>query len=86
MKKMAKIISMFAVLCGISSAGAGTMPPPDNPATGIWVQQVGDIVPHADTRATLYYTKYAGYDKDAVKSLKYYYDGAGYLQLLQKDF
>ena len=85
MKKMAKkYIAMCALLCA-GAASAANIEPPINYATGIWVQQVGDIVPHASTRATLYYTKYASYSKDAVKSLQYYYDGAGYLQLLQKD-
>ena len=84
MKSIVKIFLALASCCGLAMA-QGTMAPPENPATGIWIQQVGDIVPHASTKATLYYTKYASYQKDAVKSLQYYYDGAGYLQLLQKD-
>ena len=86
MKKMAMTyVAMIALVCAGTVGAAVVTEPPNNPAQGIWIQQVGDIVPHASTRATLYYTKYAQYQKDAVKSLKYYYDGAGYLQLLQKD-
>ncbi len=84
MKTIVKTLLALAFGCGFAMA-QGTMAAPENPATGIWIQQVGDIVPHASTKATLYYTKYASYQKDAVKSLQYYYDGAGYLQLLQKD-
>ena len=87
MKKMTYIAMLVLAYAGMASAAEtpAHIDPPANPAVGIWIQQVGDIVPHASTRATLYYTKYSNYDYDAVKSLKYYYDGAGYLQLLQKD-
>ena len=60
-----------------------TMPTPENPATGIWIQQVGDIVPHASTKATLYYTKYE--QNDRVKSISYQYNGAGYLLMKPSD-
>ena len=84
MKKMASKIWLLAMLCG-SGMALAAYPAPDNPATGIWIQQVGDIVPHNDTRATLYYTVYSGSQYYGVKSVDYYYDGAGYLQLLNKN-
>ena len=77
-----KTVLAVAFGCGMATA-AGNMAAPENPATGIWIQQVGDIVPHASTKATLYYTKYS--QDDRVKDLNYYYDGAGYLQLLSKE-
>ena len=82
MKTIVKTLLALAFGCGFAMA-QGTMAPPENPATGIWIQQVGDIVPHASTKATLYYTKYS--QNDRVKDLNYYYDGAGYLQLLNKE-
>ena len=83
MKPIVKIFLAIASCCGMAMAQGGTMAPPENPATGIWIQQVGDIVPHASTKATLYYTKYS--QNDRVKNLSYYYDGAGFLQLLNKE-
>ena len=62
----------------------GTMPAPDNPSTGIWIQQKGEIEPHNATEATLHYTLFNGYG-DRVKALSYYYDGAGWLNLMRKD-
>lgn len=82
MKTTMKTLLAIAFGCGFAMA-ADNMAPPENPATGIWIQQVGDIVPHASTKATLYYTKYS--QDDRVKDLSYYYDGAGYLQLLNKE-
>ena len=82
MKTTSKTLLTVALCCGFTMA-AGNMAPPENPAVGIWIQQVGDIVPHASTKATLYYTKYS--QDDRVKDLNYYYDGAGYLQLLSKE-
>ena len=82
MKTTMKTLLAIAFGCGFAMA-ADNMAPPENPATGIWIQQVGDIVPHASTKATLYYTKYS--QDDRVKDLNYYYDGAGYLQLLSKE-
>ncbi len=83
MMKMAKwLISVGVLGCASFALGASGYGEPSNPATGIWIQQVGDIVPHAATTETLYYTKYA--QNDRVKSLDYYYDGNGYLQLKNK--
>ena len=59
------------------------IPTPENPATGIWIQQIGDIVPHAATKATLYYTKFR--ESDRVKSISYQYNGAGYLLMKPSD-
>ena len=84
MMKMAKRLIAFGML-GLVSHAFGLAPgysEPSNPAAGIWIQQVGDIVPHAATTETLYYTKYS--QNDRVKSLDYYYDGNGYLQLKNK--
>ena len=83
MKTLAKLFLMCVAAAGTALAAGGTIAAPENPATGIWIQQVGDIVPHASTKATLYYTKYS--QSDRVKNLSYYYDGAGYLQLLNKE-
>lgn len=74
---------IMAVLCSMGLALA--LPVPENPATGIWIQQKGEIAIQDPTNATLYYTKYAAYEKDAVKSVKYEYDGAGFLRLVTKD-
>ena len=82
MKTTLKTLLAVALCCGFAMAADG-MAPPDNPATGIWIQQVGDIVPHASTKATLYYTKYS--QDDRVKRLSYTYDGAGYLLLHSKE-
>jgi hypothetical protein len=84
MMKMAKwLISVGVLGCASFALGASGYGEPSNPATGIWIQQVGDIVPHAATTETLYYTKYA--QNDRVKSLDYYYDGNGYLQLEKQE-
>ena len=77
MLKVTKYISSLLVLMAASYAMAGPYAAPENPATGIWIQQVGDIVPHKGSKATLYYTKYA--ENDRVKSISYQYNGAGYL-------
>ena len=66
-----------------ASAADIEIPAPENPATGIWIQQIGDIVPHAATKATLYYTKFR--QSDRVKSISYQYDGAGYLLMKPSD-
>ena len=79
MKKMAKILSVW--ILG-AAALVFAAPIPENPATGIWIQQIGDIVDQPSTNATLYYTKYVGDDR--VKSIDYFYDGLGYLRLLNK--
>ena len=62
MKTTMKTLLAIAFGCGFAMA-AENMAPPENPATGIWIQQVGDIVPHASTKATLYYTKYSENDR-----------------------
>ena len=81
MRNTLKCISLL--LLSVASVMAQTMPAPENPATGIWIQQVGDIVPHASTKATLYYTKYE--KEDRVKSISYQYNGAGYLLMKPSD-
>ena len=76
---------MVAILSAAALAFAGVATPegaPENPATGIWIQQIGDIVEQSSTNATLYYTKYVGNDR--VKKIDYFYDGLGYLRLLNK--
>ena len=83
MMKMKKYIAALLMLMAAPSAMAGGFAPPENPATGIWIQQVGEIVPHAGTKATLYYTKYS--QKDRVKSISYQYNGAGYLLMKPSD-
>ncbi len=79
---MAKNIMALFTLCCAGLASAATVGAVSNPATGIWINQKGDIVPQPDSWATLYYTKYS--QNDRVKSLDYYYDGAGYLKLQNK--
>ncbi len=74
---------LLAMAAGAAAQSSASLPPPENPATGIWIQQVGDIVPHAATKATLYYTKYE--ENDRVKSISYQYDGAGYLLMKPSD-
>ena len=84
MKKMARNLTT-AILSAVTLALAGVATPsgaPENPATGIWIQQIGEIVEQPSTNATLYYTKYIGTDR--VKSIDYFYDGLGYLRLLNK--
>ena len=85
MKKTVKYISslLLAMVSGAFAQSSASMPAPENPATGIWIQQKGDIVPHAATKATLYYTKYE--ENDRVKSISYQYDGAGYLLMKPSD-
>ncbi|HHX15403.1 MAG TPA: hypothetical protein GX724_04510, partial [Fibrobacter sp.] len=68
------LMSLFAV--------AQTIDPPYSPGTGIWIQQVGTMYPSNPTSATLYYTLYQ--TNNRVKSVDYYYDGNGYLQLSNK--
>lgn len=83
MMKIAKTIIACGLL-GLASVamGAGVYGEPENPTTGIWIQQVGDIVPHEATKEILYYTRYSKTDR--VKSLDYQYDGSGYLRLSNK--
>ena len=85
MKQMARNIAMaIAVAAALVYAALSpqTTSVPENPATGIWIQQVGEIVEQPSTNATLHYTKYIGNDR--VKSIDYFYDGLGYLRLLNK--
>ncbi|WP_176421921.1 hypothetical protein [Fibrobacter sp. UWH1] len=84
MKKITRYIT--AMLMAAGSAVAANMPAPENPATGIWIQQVGDIVPHPSSKATLYYTKYQNDGVgDRVKGISYQYNGAGYLLMKPSD-
>ena len=83
MKTVKYLSTMLLAMAAAAAAQSASMPPPENPATGIWIQQVGDIVPHAATKATLYYTKYE--KDDRVKSISYQYDGAGYLLMKPSD-
>ncbi len=64
------------------STDSVTVNTPYNPATGIWIQQVGDLYPSASTTETVYYTRYSS--QLSAKSLDYYYDGNGYLKLSNK--
>lgn len=83
MIKMLKYLSTMLLGVAAVPAMSQTYGVPENPATGIWIQQVGDIVPHASTKATLYYTKYE--KEDRVKSISYQYNGAGYLLMKPSD-
>jgi len=83
MRNTAKYISMVLLSMVAGAAADVEIPAPENPATGIWIQQIGDIVPHAATKATLYYTKYE--QSDRVKSISYQYNGAGYLLMKPSD-
>lgn len=88
MMKMSNYITAMLLLMATGSAMAATptISAPENPATGIWIQQIGDIVPHGASQATLYYTKYE-YDKegDRVKGISYQYNGRGYLLMKPSD-
>ena len=86
MKKMARNLTT-AILSAVTLALAGVATPsgaPENPATGIWIQQIGEIVEQPSTNATLYYTKYIGDDR--VKSIDYFYDGITSAQSEEVDF
>ena len=83
MRKTFKYFSMVLLSAAASYAAGVDYPTPENPATGIWIQQIGDIVPHSATKATLYYTKYE--QNDRVKSISYQYNGAGYLLMKPSD-
>lgn len=84
MMKMAKSFISIGMLGLVSYAVAASAgyPEPSNPTTGIWIQQIGDIIPHDASKETLFYTKYS--QEDRVKRVDYYYDGNGYLQLRNK--
>ena len=83
MRNSVKFLSMILLSVAARAADNAGIPVPENPATGIWIQQIGDIVPHAATKATLYYTKYE--QSDRVKSISYQYNGAGYLLMKPSD-
>lgn len=83
MKKMTSCITMMLLLMASSAMAAKITTAPENPATGIWIQQVGELTPHASSKATLYYTKYS--QTDRVKSISYQYNGAGYLLMKPSD-
>ena len=83
MRNSVKFIPMLLLSAVACFAADVEMPAPENPATGIWIQQVGDIVPHAASKATLYYTKFR--ESDRVKSISYQYNGAGYLLMKPSD-
>ena len=72
------IVLALAGLVSIA-AGQAEFPAPLHPDTGIWIQQIGDIMPHVATKGTLYYSKYE--KNDRVKSIDYLYDGLGHLQI-----
>ena len=71
-----------AAIAFADSSDSVTVNTPYNPATGIWIQQVGDLYPSASTTETVYYTRYSA--QLSAKSLDYYYDGNGYLKLSNK--
>ncbi len=73
---LAPLLSVFA------HAGEPAINTPYNPATGVWIQQVGDLYPSASTKETVYYTRYSA--QQSAKALDYYYDGNGYLKLSNK--
>lgn len=86
MKRQLNLISMailFAAAAAFSdSSDSIAVNTPYNPATGIWIQQVGDLYPSASTADTVYYTRYN--EQLSAKALDYYYDGNGYLKLSNK--
>lgn len=85
MKKIRQVIFALglAPLLSVSvHAEEPTINKPYNPATGVWIQQVGDLYPSASTKETVYYTRYS--QQQSAKALDYYYDGNGYLKLSNK--
>ena len=75
MKTIVKFLLIMLVTT-VAYAAVGNL---RNPAKGIWITQIGDIVAQEETNATLYYTKYE--NDDRVKSVDYHYNGAGILAL-----
>ena len=75
MKKTVMFISAMllamATAAVAQSSTSATLAPPRNPATGLWIQQVGEIVPHASSKATLYYTRFR--QEDRVRSISYHF-------------
>ena len=84
MKKLTSMLALGLLLLPVGAVADVTISAPYNPATGIWIQQVGDLYPSTATSATVYYTRYADVS-DRVKSVDYYYDGNGYLKLSNKN-
>jgi hypothetical protein len=84
MKKLTSMLALGLLLLPVGAVADVTISAPYNPATGIWIQQVGDLYPSTATNATVYYTRYADVS-DRVKSVDYYYDGNGYLKLSNKN-
>src|SRR5574344_2139314 len=84
MKKLTTMLALGLLLLPVGALADVTISAPYNPATGIWIQQVGDLYPSTATNATVYYTRYADVS-DRVKSVDYYYDGNGYLKLSNKN-
>ena len=82
MKYVARNIAMLVLGAAALVFAVTPTNAPGNPATGLWIQQVGEIVEQQSTNATLYYTKYIGSDR--VKKIDYFYDGLGTLQLSNK--
>ena len=83
MKKMAITLGLWMLLASATLVFAvDNIPAPRNPATGVWINRIGEIVDQQPTNATLYYTKYIG--EDRVKSIDYFYNGKGYLSLSNK--
>ncbi len=83
MKKTAMKLGLWVLLAAATLVfAAGNIPAPRNPATGVWINRIGEIVDQPATNATLYYTKYIGTDR--VKSIDYFYNGRGYLSLSNK--
>ncbi|PWL03714.1 hypothetical protein [Hallerella porci] len=77
-------LALGAILASSTAANAAdvSIRTPYNPATGIWIQQVGDLYPSASTFETVYYTRYS--EQLSAKAVDYYYDGNGYLKLYNR--
>ena len=84
MKKIEQMIFALGLvpLLSVFSHAEPAINTPYNPATGVWIQQVGDLYPSASTKETVYYTRYS--QQQSAKALDYYYDGNGYLKLSNK--
>lgn len=72
-------LGLVPILASLAFADDIVVNTPYNPATGVWIQQVGDLYPSASTKETVYYTRYSA--QQSAKALDYYYDGNGYLKL-----
>ncbi|MCF0224418.1 MAG: hypothetical protein HUK20_09120, partial [Fibrobacter sp.] len=83
MRNTAKFLLTVLATMAASVAMADEIPAAMNPANGVWIQQIGDVVPHDGTKATLYYTRYD--QDDRVRSITYQYNGNGYLLIKPGD-